>query len=167
MGRGLPAALACLTGDDSAPAQTDIRDGVWIAFARPDPQDVVDTLTGRFAVRVGRAVRTANGDVSTDRLATMIEKEAGLTAIVPPHGGVYRENAESSVVVAGDWLGLRQLYLWRGDEVAAISTSARALAVLTRGELDPVGLGAQAMIGWQIGDATIFRGVTVCRRRQS
>jgi len=53
----------------------------------------------------------------------------------------------------------RQLYWWRGAGVAAVSTSARALAVLAADGFDRAGLGAQAMIGWQVGDATIFKGV--------
>jgi asparagine synthase (glutamine-hydrolysing) len=159
--RPVPAALACLGSNESEPAQSDVRDGGWLGFAGPDPQDILDTATGRFTVRLGRAMRTADGDVPTDRLASMIEKGTGLAAIVPPFGGVHREDGASSLVAAGDWLGLRQLYLWRGNGVAAISTSARALAVLTGGGLDPVALGTQAMIGWQIGDGTVFEDVTV------
>jgi len=41
-------------------------------------------------------------------------------------------------------------------DAAAVSTSARALSVLANKGLDPDGLGAQAMIGWQVGDRTIF-----------
>jgi asparagine synthase (glutamine-hydrolysing) len=63
------------------------------------------------------------------------------------------------VSVANDWLGFRQLYWWRGDGAAAVSTSARALSVLAGAGFDQAGLGAQAMIGWQIGDRTIFEGV--------
>ena len=63
------------------------------------------------------------------------------------------------MIVANDWLGFRQLYWWRGDGAAAVSTSARALSVLAGGGFDAAGLGAQAMIGWQVGDRTPFADV--------
>lgn len=157
----IPAALDCLdSGDPKSPVNSDIRSTGVIAYAEPDPSDFVDGQSGRIAIRLGRAVRTADGDVSTAKLVQMIDQNAGLTSIVPPFAGVYRESIASDLIVAGDWLGLRQLYLWQSDGIAAVSTSARALAALAGGELDLGGLGAQAMIGWQIGDATIFRGVT-------
>jgi asparagine synthase (glutamine-hydrolysing) len=155
-------ACSCLSvGESGGPVKSDIRDTCLIAYADPDPNDVIDDHSGRIAIRLGRAARMAEGDVSTDQLAGMIDRNIDLTSIVPPFAAAYRQNAASKLTVAGDWLGLRQLYLWRGDGVAAVSTSARALAVLAGGEVDAAGLGAQALIGWQIGDSTIFRGVAV------
>ena len=88
----------------------------------------------------------------------MADKTA-LAALLPPFAAAHRAQAGRRVIVATDWLGFRQLYWWRGDDVAAVSTSARALSVLAGGGFDEAGLGAQAMIGWQVGDRTPFAGV--------
>jgi len=89
----------------------------------------------------------------------MMSDSAQLATLLPPFAAAHRARAGSPVTVATDWLGFRQLYWWRGEHAAAVSTSARALSVLAGGELDMAGLGAQAMIGWQIGDRTPFAGV--------
>ena len=78
---------------------------------------------------------------------------------MPPFAAAHRAAGGAPVIVATDWLGFRQLYWWRGDDAAAVSTSARALSVLAGGGFDTAGLGAQAMIGWQVGDRTPFAGV--------
>ncbi len=82
-----------------------------------------------------------------------------LAALLPPFAAAHRAHQDGPVIVATDWLGFRQLYWWRGDHAAGVSTSARALSVLAGGGFDAAGLGAQAMIGWQIGDRTPFAGV--------
>jgi asparagine synthase (glutamine-hydrolysing) len=91
----------------------------------------------------------------------MIAAGAPLAAIVPPFAAVHRTGADAPLTVVGDWLGFHQLYWWRGPGAVAVSTSARALAALAGGGLDAVGVGAHAMIGWHVGDATLFSGVRV------
>ncbi|GIJ57185.1 hypothetical protein [Virgisporangium aurantiacum] len=152
-------AVACLrSAADVDPVLGHAADG-WIAFAGPDAGDEVDPGAA-FTVRLGRASRTGTGDVATADLPRMLTDGGGsLTAFLPPFAAAHRPAAGAPIVVAGDWLGFHQLYWWRGPGVAAVSTSARALSVLAGGALDPVGLGAQALIGWQVGEATIFAGV--------
>jgi asparagine synthase (glutamine-hydrolysing) len=154
-------AVACLrSATDVDPVLGHTDDG-WIAFADPDAGDQVDPGAA-FTVRLGRATRTSTGDVATADLPRMLTGGAGsgdLTALLPPFAAAHRPAAGAPIVVAGDWLGFHQVYWWRGPGVAAVSTSARALSVLAGGALDPVGLGAQALIGWQVGEATIFAGV--------
>jgi asparagine synthase (glutamine-hydrolysing) len=157
-----PRALACLHEDGRA---CDVQEsaGGWVAFAGPDEGDVVGGPGGAFTVRLGRLVRTREADVSTADLAARVEGGDGavLAAILPPFAAAHRAAPGGPVAVAVDWLGFHQLYWWRGAGVAAVSSSARALAVLAGGGFDPVGLGAQAMIGWHVGDATLFAGVRV------
>ena len=151
--------LACLCDDGVALEPIDQSVHGWVAFAGPDPDDRVGDSGGGFTVRLGRTARTPERDVSTADLPAMLASGAGLTSLLPPFAAVHQAGAGGPVVVAGDWLGFHQLYVWRGKGVAAISTSARALSVLAGGGFDPIGLGAQAMIGWPVGDATLLKGV--------
>ena len=157
--RPAPEALACL-----ADAETDVehveqsRDG-WIAGTGAEPGDRAPGAGGDFTVRLSRAVRTRLADVPTAGLGTLMSDGSGLADLLPPFAAAHRAAAGAPVVVAGDWLGFRQLYRWTAPGVAAVSTSARALAALAGGGFDAEGLGAQALIGWQVGDATIFPGV--------
>ncbi len=156
--RPVRQALSCLGDGETAVERVGQSEDGWVAFAGGTADDLIAD-EGRFTVRLSRALRTAENDLSTADLAALIADGSGLTAIVPPFAAAHRDGPGAPLVVAGDWLGFRQLYRWRGAGVAAVSTSARALAVLAGGGFDPAGLGAQAMIGWQVGDATIFEGV--------
>lgn len=150
-------ALACLDAPGGVRLAQD-EDG-WVALASDragaDPAD----LTGAFTLPIGQLVRTRDGDVGAAELAGMIDRGEGLEAILPPFAALRRSGARRPLVVAGDWLGFHQLYWWQGDGVAAVSTSARALAVLADAGLDHRGLGVLSLVGWQIGDGTPFRSV--------
>lgn len=148
------AALACL-GPDAE--RFDTSDG-WVAHAGADEHDLLGRPGGEFTVSLSRLRRTREGDSSAGDLAAMLVDGAGLTELLPPFAAAHR-GPGGPITVANDWLGYRQLYWWQGEGVAAVSTSARALAELSGGGFDEAGLGAQAMIGWQIGDRTLFDGV--------
>lgn len=149
-----PAALACLGSD---PERFDTGDG-WVAYSGADSDDLLGRPGGEFTVSLSRLRRTRDGDLSTGDLAAMMADGAGLASLLPPFAAAHRPPG-GPITVATDWLGYRQLYWWQGEGVAAVSTSARALAALSGGGLDQAGLGAQAMIGWQIGDRTLFEGI--------
>ncbi|MFC7621376.1 hypothetical protein [Microlunatus sp. GCM10028923] len=159
--RALAQAVGCL--HDSPATEPSLRrtDDGWIAFSGTDPGDLTDSTdpAGGFTVRLGRAARTRTRDVATTELPAMIDNGAALTALLPPFAAAHRSAPGAPIMIACDWLGFHQLYWWRRSGVAAVSTSARALSILAGGEFDPAGLGAQALIGWQVGDATIFAGV--------
>ncbi|MCP2325083.1 asparagine synthase (glutamine-hydrolyzing) [Hamadaea flava] len=159
-----PAALACLTdtfdvgfdGVDVAIDRTEVTATGWTAFAGTEEFDRFGE--SGFTVRLSRLLRTREADLSTSDLAAMMLRPSSLVQLLPPFAAAHR--SEDGVLrVATDWLGYRQLYWWQGHGVVAVSTSARALAVLSGAGLDRAGLGAQAMIGWQIGDRTPFAGV--------
>src|SRR6266545_872245 len=159
--RPVRQAIAHLVDDETAIERVRESDDGWVAFAGADPGDAVAEGDACFTVRLSRALRTREGDLSTADLPAMIADGSTLHTLLPPFAGAYREGPDAPVVVATDWLGFRQLYWWSGAGVAAVSTSAPALSVLAGGRFDMAGLGAQAMIGWQVGDATIFDGVRV------
>ncbi|HEY7550447.1 MAG TPA: hypothetical protein VH913_13155 [Hyphomicrobiaceae bacterium] len=157
--RPVEAALSCLADDATAVERVDTTEDGWVAFAGVDDLDLLGEPGGAFTVPLGLLARTREADLTTGDLAAMIANGRELATLLPPFAAAHRARADGSVTVANDWLGFRQLYWWRGDSVGAISTSARALAALAGGGLDQAGLGVQAMIGWQVGDRTIFEGV--------
>jgi asparagine synthase (glutamine-hydrolysing) len=159
--RPLPAAVDCLADADTVVDHLEETTDGWIAGAGAAADDLLPTAGGPFTVRLARAVRTRLAEVPTDGLGALLATGAGLTDLLPPFAAAHRPAAGAPVVVAGDWLGFRQLYRWTGPGIAAVSTSARALAALAGGGFDAAGLGAQALIGWQIGEATVFPGVQV------
>jgi asparagine synthase (glutamine-hydrolysing) len=157
--RPVQAALACLGDSQTAVERVDEGTDGWVAFAGGETHDLMPNAGGGFSVRLCRPARTRDRDLSTVELAAMMVDGGDLTRVLPPFAAAHRDGPDAPVTLATDWLGYRQLYWWSGAGVAAVSTSARALAVLAGSGFDPVGLGAQAMIGWQVGDLTIFDGV--------
>ena len=131
----------------------------WIAFAGRDDHDIVGEPGAGFTVPLSRLLCSREGELSTADVPAMIAEGAPLATLLPPFAAVHRDRAGGPVLVANDWLGYRQLFWWQDDGAAAVSTSARALGVLAGAGLDRAGLAAQAMIGWQVGDRTVFDGV--------
>ncbi|MEV4277859.1 hypothetical protein [Actinoplanes xinjiangensis] len=152
-----PRVLACL--DAPGGIRTEIDENGWVAVAADRTDEVVPPLTGAFTVPLGRMARTRQGDVSPATLGGMIERREDLAALLPPFAALHRGGPGEPLAVAGDWLGFHQLFWWQGDGVAAVSTSARALAALTGEGLDARGVGVLGLVGWQVGDTTPFRSV--------
>lgn len=136
-----------------------------ITLTGPDPGDrVPDHPPGELTVRLTRSVRAVDGDLATDRLPALLGDGsrldgAALCRLLPPFAAAHRGAGDQPLVLAGDWLGFRHLYWWQGDGVAAVATSALALAELAGAGLDQPALGVQSRLGWQVGDQTLFTGV--------
>ena len=79
------------------------------------------------------------------------------STLVAPAGFWARSGGR--VVVAGDPLGILQLYVVEGDGWAACSTSALALAALSGAGLDEAALSVFAVLGVHAGDESPFAGV--------
>lgn len=157
--RPIQAALACLADDATNIERVDTSEDGWVAFGGGDSQDLLGAPGGAFTVPLGLLLRTQERDLSAGDLPAMMANGAELATLLPPFAAAHRAGAGGPMILANDWLGFRQLYWWRGEGAAAVSTSARALSVLANGKFDAVGLGAQAMIGWQVGDRTLFEHV--------
>ncbi|MFG2036668.1 hypothetical protein [Dactylosporangium sp. NPDC048998] len=160
--RPVEAAVACLADEDVSVARVDEAFDGWVAFTDADDTDLPGQPGGAFTVVLSRMLRTRDADLSTADLVAMLDGGSGLTALLPPFAAAHRARSGGPITVANDWLGFRQLFWWKGEGVAAVSTSARALAALSGAGLDLDGLGTQAMMGWQISDQTIFEGVRAC-----
>jgi asparagine synthase (glutamine-hydrolysing) len=153
------AVLSCLADQDASVERLDEAEDGWVAFAGRDDSDIVGEPGAGFTVRLSRLLRTREDELSTADVPAMMADGASMVTLLPPFAAAHRDRAGSPVTVANDWLGYRQLFWWRGEGAAAVSTSARALSALAGGGFDRAGLGAQAMIGWQVGDRTLFEGV--------
>ena len=155
-------ALDLLAGAGSATAHR-TEDG-WVAYGPAECDDRTGSREDGFTVRLTRSARARAADLSTADLATMLGDGTaidgtGLAGVLPPFAAAHRDGPRAPVLLAGDWLGLRQLFCWRGDGIAAVSTSARTLAALAGAGLDRAALAVQGVIGWQVGSHTPFRGV--------
>jgi asparagine synthase (glutamine-hydrolysing) len=153
------AVLRCLADEDTAVDRVDEAGDGWLAFAGGDDHDILGAPGDGFTVRLSRLVRTREQELSTADIPALMADGSSLATLLPPFAAAHRDATGGPVSVATDWLGYRQLYWWQGAGAAAVSTSARALSVLAGEGLDRAGLGTQAMIGWQVGDQTIFAGV--------
>jgi asparagine synthase (glutamine-hydrolysing) len=136
----------------------------WLAWSGPEQDDDVNDPVHGFTARLTRSVRSRSGDVPAKALAAMLGDGGsidgeGLAAILPPFAAAHRAGPGRPVVLCGDWLGMRQLYWWQGAGVAAVSTSALALAALSGAQLDPATAGMQSLLGHQVGTNTLFSGV--------
>lgn len=91
--------------------------------------------------------------------AWLAAADSRLATVLPPFAalGVTHE----ALTLASDALGFRQLFVRRGPAWTALSTSARTLAGLDpRPEPDRSALMLQSVLGWQVGQSTVFAGVT-------
>jgi len=143
--RPAEAVLSCLTDDDTTVTRVDETGDGWVAFAGSDGHDILGPSGEGFTVRLSRLLRTRDDELSTADIPAMLTAGTPLVSLLPPFAAAHRERAGAPVSVANDWLGYRQLFWWRGDGAAAVSTSARGLAVLAGAGFDRAGLGAQAM----------------------
>lgn len=158
------AALACLADSGSQVDAVYSDDKGWIAFVGLEDEERSTGVSpdGPFTVSVGRMLCSLERDEPTPEVGALLSAGGnGLHRLLPPFAVVHRDVRGAPVRAAVDWLGFLQLYVWQGHGLAAVSTSARALARLAGAPLDAAAVAVQALVGWQVGDATIFDGVTV------
>ena len=100
------------------------------------------------------------GSVSAVRLGQWMSADSldPVRSMLPPFAALGA--AGDGLVLASDTMGFRQLFRRRGPAWLGLSTSARALAALGDGRLDREALLLQSLLGWQLGQRTLFDGVT-------
>ena len=110
---------------------------------------------------LSRGPRRHDRDVGAGELSRMLDRgdAAGLAQVLPPFAAL-RRTARDEAVAVTDALGFRHLYHAQRSGWAALSTSARLLAVLGDFRLDREALSLQSLLGWQVGQWTLFDGVT-------
>lgn len=110
---------------------------------------------------LSRGPRRHDRDIGAVELSAMLGsgEAAALAQVLPAFAAMRRISRDEAVAVT-DALGFRHLYHSQHSGWAAVSTSARLLAVLGDCPLDREALSLQSLLGWQVGQSTLFEGVT-------
>ena len=82
----------------------------------------------------------------------------GLAEVLPTFAAVDLVD-DDTLVAAADVLGFRHLYYGEGPGFAVLSTSARGVAACLGTGLDREAIAVQSLLGWQVGQRTLFDGV--------
>ena len=82
----------------------------------------------------------------------------GLAEVSPTFAAVDSLD-EDTIVAAADALGFRHVYYGEAPGFAVLSTSARAAAICLNSGLDHEAIAVQSLLGWQMGQRTLFQGV--------
>ena len=109
---------------------------------------------------LSRVMRTERGEVSPAEIAEAMRHDpAALTRLLPPFAAVRCDERE--VAMVADSMGFRQLYHSAPDAAGApvLSTSALFAGWFRGAELDDTAVAIQSLLGWQLGQRTLFRGV--------
>ena len=83
----------------------------------------------------------------------------GLAEVLPTFAAVDHVD-ETTLVAAADVLGFRHLYHGQGNGFAVLSTSARAVGACLGKDLDREAIAVQSLLGWQVGQRTLFQDVS-------
>lgn len=109
---------------------------------------------------LSRVTRTDRGEVSPTTIAEgMHDDPATLTALLPPFAAV--RGATAGVTMVADSMGFRQLYHSTPDAAGrpVLSTSALFAGWARTADLDHTAVAVQSLLGWQLGQRTLFQGV--------
>lgn len=149
MTRAVPPGLPGFLAVAGATTPSGVRMTAWGL-----PLDAADTWA------LSPVARTADGTVATEAIAAEMQTDpAALTRMLPPFAAV-RAGADGITMVA-DAVGFRPLF--HSDPAAVgpamLSSSALAAGRARRADLDPVAVGIQSLLGWQLGQRTLFDGI--------
>lgn len=115
-------------------------------------------------VLLSPVVRATGGVVDSETVATRMRAEpASLTGLLPPFAAAHLGGDEVRMVA--DSMGFRQLFHSAAGDAgpAAISSSALAVGRARKAPLDLTAVGNQSLLGWQLGQRTLFAGVEKLR----
>jgi asparagine synthase (glutamine-hydrolysing) len=121
----------------------------------------LSTLTpDAVTLALTRVMRTERGSVTPDVVAAAMRDEpTKLTQLLPPFAAVRGD--DGGITMVADSMGFRQLY--HGTDSAPncrlLSTSALLAGWAASGELDHTAIAVQSLLGWQLGQRTLFRGI--------
>lgn len=146
------AAACAVLGPGAAPARAGADSALHVTGDGP--------VDGPVSLVCG--ARIGERDVSAADIAAWLRADGrhrDLDRVVPPFAAVGRDPGTGVVRAATDFLGFRCLYVVQGPDWAAISTSSRALAVLSGAGTDLTSLAAYSLLGWRLGERTHYTGV--------
>jgi asparagine synthase (glutamine-hydrolysing) len=130
--------------------------GAWLASWGHDP----DPPTAQRPLLLAGPPRIDGALVDETRVAYVLRQGdlAELGRFLPPFAAVGL--TPHGLRLATDRMGFRQVFRCSGSDWEAVSTSAGLLAALLRGGLDEEAVLLQSQLGWQLGQRTVYAGVT-------
>jgi len=149
----LPATWTSAVGTDS---WLEARQGDLIAFAWGGLSNILHTTSGVLTFPADP--RTPNCDLGPLEITEFISGEVGhRLPVLPPFEALLIESSRAKVAV--DDMGFAHHYVRQLGGAAAMSTSARALALLETAALCYPAVAVQSLLGWQLGERTMFADV--------
>lgn len=112
-----------------------------------------------FVLPLSSVSRDSRGHATAERVAHLLASAPlQLTRLLPPFAAVSAD--ESGVTMVADSMGFRHLFHSDSDVTSPFLTSS-ALVVARRlsRSLDHDGIAVQSLLGWQLGQSTLFSGV--------
>jgi asparagine synthase (glutamine-hydrolysing) len=109
---------------------------------------------------ISRVRMDASGSVSIGEIAkAMRDQPSALTKLLPPFGAAAVD--EARVRVVADSMGFQPFFHSLPGDVgnAVISNSALLAGWSRSASLDDAAVGVQSLLGWQLGQATLFAGI--------
>lgn len=128
---------------------------VTVAYWGLDPLD-----DAPLALALSPVVRTTEGAIAASTVTEWMHRDpTALTRLLPPFAAV--SGCASGIVMAADSMGFRQVYHTTPGALgpSALATSAVQAARAHRSELDNAAVAVQSLLGWQLGQRTLFIGV--------
>lgn len=158
----LPGFIAASSGDA---LDCSLGDGASVSTTACGPATLVHWGLSSLApdaitLALTRVMRTARGKVSEDTIAAAMRTDPGsLTRLLPPFAAVRGDT--SGVAMVADSMGFRQLYhgVGRSPNGEVMSSSALLAGWMSSAKLDPTAVAVQSMLGWQLGQRTLFHGI--------
>lgn len=108
---------------------------------------------------VSRVVRDTDGVVPGSRIASLMRSDPdALRSLLPPFGAVSADGGR--VTMVADSMGFQHLFHSSGPATRPVMSSSCLMAARTVGAtFDPVAVGTQSLLGWQLGQRTLYAGV--------
>lgn len=149
----------------TALASVGVHDATLREDAQPEGRLVVATWGGLEpavdgTLLLSRGPRRHESDLHVAEVADLLAHRdvTALSEVLPPFAA-FRCLPGGKAVAVTDALGFRHLYHAQWAERAAVSTSARLLALLAERPIDRDAVALQSLLGWQVGTSTLFQGV--------
>ncbi|GAA3203847.1 hypothetical protein [Microbacterium terregens] len=125
-----------------------------------DHRGLRSTAGSNAVLAVSRVVRRADGNVTDREVAELMRADPhALTRLLPPFGAVGVD--EGGVSMVADSLGFQHLFHTETGSAgsAVLSSSALQAGWAASAPLDRTAVGIQSLLGWQMGQRTLFDGI--------
>lgn len=157
----LPGFIAATGSIIEAPPTAEVVDCGTVKLAY---WDLIPLAAESLVLPLSRVVRTTSGVLPPQELISEAQGcPEKLMALLPPFA--LAVGGSDGVRMVADSMGFRHLYHTDQGELGrtVMSTSALAIAGVRGCKLDETAVAVQSLLGWQLGQRTLFSGVSKLR----